>query len=273
MHKHTRITPFQRREIWKRHTSEKLPVAELARLYHVSRPTVYVILERARKREFIPRKSINKRYRCLEYGLKRLAKIEARLEKKLKDKARRYNKSYPGELVHFDTKRLPLLKGENGTSPRQYLFVAIDDYSRELFAAILPDKSQVSSARFLEQVVTECPYTIEYAYSDNGKEYKGLPDHAFVEVCRLHGIGQRFTRVKTPRTNGKAERVIRTLMGMWHNQQEFSSREERNISLCRFVNFYNTVKPHKGIDNLTPYEKLLAYFFPSSSECKERGEI
>lgn len=52
---------------------------------------------------------------------------------------------------------------------------------------------------------------------------------------------------------------------MLHNENEFPDREERNRSMMRFVNFYNTVKPHKGIDNLTPYEKLIEYFyrFPS----------
>jgi len=29
------------------------------------------------------------------------------------------------------------------------------------------------------------------------------------------------------------------------------------------VNYYNTVKPHKGIDNLTPMEKLIEYFYPA----------
>jgi len=78
----------------------------------------------------------------LRYGLKRLAKVEAELERKRKAEVRRYNKSYPGELMHFDTKRLPLLKGENATRPREYLFVSIDDFSRELYAGIYPDKTE-----------------------------------------------------------------------------------------------------------------------------------
>ncbi|MFZ1851100.1 MAG: hypothetical protein WAU15_02515 [Nitrosomonas sp.] len=43
---------------------------------------------------------------------------------------------------------------------------------------------------------------------------KGTSDHAFVRACRQHGIGQKFTRVNHPQTNGKTERVIRTLMDM-----------------------------------------------------------
>ena len=63
-----------------------------------------------------------------------------------------------------------------------------------------------------------------------------------------NGIGQKFTRVARPQTNGKAERVIRTLMEMWHEKQSFDSSEHRQKELCRFVNFYNTVKPHGSLD-------------------------
>ena len=30
--------------------------------------------------------------------------------------------------------------------------------------------------------------------------------------------------------------------------------------LCRFVNFYNTVKPHRSLNGDTPFEVLQAYF-------------
>jgi transposase InsO family protein len=36
--------------------------------------------------------------------------------------------------------------------------------------------------------------------------------------CQESCIEQKFTRPKTPRTNGKAERVIKTLMEIWHNK-------------------------------------------------------
>ena len=165
--------------------------------------------------------------------------------------------------MHFDTKRLPLLKGESPKATREYLFVGIDDFSRELFAGIFPDKTQHSSEKFLSQTIDECAYTIEQAYSDNGLEYKGNEkNHSFMKLCHSNGIEQRFTKVKYPRTNGKAERVIRTLMEMWHSKIEFKNRNHRKLELIRFINYYNTVKPHKGINNLTPLEKLIEYFYP-----------
>lgn len=262
MHKRTRLTPHDRKELWELYRHGHVKIAHLAERYRVTRPTIYKALARARKQEFTPRSSANDRYRSLKYGLKRLAKVEAELQARLKAQAKRYNKSYPGELMHFDTKRLPVLDGEAQTQRREHLFVAIDDYSRELYAAILPDRTQYSSASFLTQVVDECPYEIEYTYSDNGKEYRGSDNHEFARACKACGIGQKFTRFNRPQSNGKAERVIRTLMDMWHNQERFTSRQQRQTSLIRFVNYYNTVKPHKGINNMTPYEKLIKYFYP-----------
>ena len=106
---------------------------------------------------------------------------------------------------------------------------------------------------------------IDYALSDNGKEYKGAETAKLVKASKAYGIGQKFTRINRPQTNGKAERVIRTIMEMWHNKERFSSRKHRHTSFIRFINYYNTVKPHKGIDNFTPYEKLIEYYLPGKT--------
>ena len=132
---------MQRQEIYKAYYTDTCRVCDLAREYHVSRPTIYKILERGRIRDFSVHKSANKRFRCLKYGIKRLAKIERQIEERLKRQAQRYNKDYPGQMLHGDTKRLPLLEGQSIQAQREYLFVAIDEFSREPFAAILLDKT------------------------------------------------------------------------------------------------------------------------------------
>ena len=263
IHKWTKLTPVLRREIADKYFRQSIRISLLAKEYRVSRNTIYNVIRRAKLKDFSIHKSINKRYRTVQYGLRRLAKVEAALEKKLKAKALRYNKSYPGEMVHSDNTELPMLEGETIGFKPETLYVAIDDYSRELYAAILPDKTQYSSATFLEQVLEECPYTIECWYTDNGTEYQGNEKkHAFMRLAAEHGIKQSFTRVKTPRTNGKAERVIKTLKEMWASKTKFKSRVHRKQELIRFVNYYNAAKPHKGIGNMTPLEKLTNYFYP-----------
>ena len=142
IHKKTRLTPVQRKDICDKHFKDKLRVSDLSREYHVSRPTIYKILHRGRKNDYSIHTSSNALFRCLKYGIRRLARIEKALEERLKRKAKRYNKDYSGKMIHGDTKRLPLLENQKITEKREYLFVAIDDFSRELFVTIMPDKTQ-----------------------------------------------------------------------------------------------------------------------------------
>jgi len=264
IHRKTKLTPIQRRELYDLYHLSGFRVCDLITKYSISGPTVYKILHNGRNNDFSIHKSINKKFRCLEYGLKRLSKVEKEIEEKLKRQAKRYNKEYPGEMLHGDTKRLPLLDGESPKNNHEYLFVAIDDFSRELYGAILPDKTQYSSERFLKQVLDECPYTIEQYYTDNGAEFKGnSKDHAFMKLCQVNQIEQRFTKARHPYTNGKAERVIRTITEMWHQKTRFKNRIHRKTELTRFINFYNTVKPHKSLNGKTPMEALIDYFYPS----------
>ncbi|WP_336278369.1 integrase core domain-containing protein [Moraxella bovis] len=63
---------------------------------------------------------------------------------------------------------------------------------------------------------------------------------------------------------------IRTLMELWHDKHEFVSSEHRKQELTRFLNFYNTVRPHSSLTKkdeitgktltFTPYEWLKFYF-------------
>ena len=76
----------------------------------------------------------------------------------------------------------------------------------------------------------------------------------------LNKVNQKVTRLARPQNNGKAERVIRKLMQIWHQQIMVRDAHLRQVELVRFINFYNAVKPHKGLNNATPYEILMTYF-------------
>lgn len=261
MHKNTKLLPYQRREAHRRWLQgEKVTV--LSKQFGVSRTTLYAVFKKARLEVFTNYSSMNERYRSVQYGLRRLSKIERRLAKKLAKRERRlkrYEKSEPGELVHFDTKKLPLLPGEAIIQPREWLHVAVDDHSRWLAADIFPDKTSYSSAIHLEEAVRAMPFRIEAAYSDNGAEYRGRHDHPFVVTARRHCIRQRFTRPHTPRTNGKAERVIKTLMTEWHRRRRFLSRDERRRFLYAYVRYYNQVRPHQSLNGQSPLGRLEAF--------------
>ena len=257
MHKNTKLLPYQRREVYRRWCQGET-VIDLSRQYDVTRKTLYELFAKAKSGVFENYSSKNLRYRTIEYGMKRLAKVEKAVAKKLGKRARRlnrYEKEYPGEMVHTDSSLLPLLRGEAITTPREYLYVFVDDHSRFLFADILPDQTSWSAAIVLDEAVQMFPFGIECVYSDNGKEFKG----AFRELCHARSMTQKFTRPYTPRTNGKAERVIKTVKQELLKGRSHLSREERRRHLYAFVRWYNHVRPHQSLGNVSPLTFLEAY--------------
>ena len=256
IHKNTKLTPVLRMDIWNKYRTW-VKVSQLACMYNVSRPTIYKVIKRARLKDFTVHNSTNHKFRSLQYLLLKLQKIEQSIIDKKNKEAIRYNKSYPGEMIHIDTKLLPSIKW---TNKKEYLFVAIDDCSRELFVWIYPDKTQISAASFLKQVIDQCPYKIDSVMTDNWTEYCGNDKHLFEKVLKDNNIKHITTKPWRPQTNGKAERVIRTIMDMWHKKNKFSSYEERLVSLYRFVNYYNAVKPHSSLNNQTPFEFIAKFY-------------
>lgn len=259
MHKNTKLPPAMRREVYEKWQGGGWTQRRLADEYHVDKRVIERIIVRGRLGDFSVHDSTNKRYRTFEYGLKKLMKTKEKLQKKAERLAiKRYEKSYPGEMVHADTKLVPRLKGETKELPRERLYVAIDDYSRMLVADILPDKSQESSVVFGEITLERLPFDVYDWYTDRGTEWKGTDEHEFVRFLKDNHISQHFTKPRTPQTNGKAERVIRTLMEEWHRKHIFTSREERRRKLYEFVDFFNHQRVHGSIGS-TPMERLAEY--------------
>jgi transposase InsO family protein len=68
---------------------------------------------------------------------------------------------------------------------------------------------------FLDRALTwfaDRTVRVERAMSDNGS---GYTSHAFAAACAQHQIRHLRTRPYRPRTNGKAERFIQTLLREW----------------------------------------------------------
>lgn len=260
MHKYTKLTPSTRKELYLRWCQGGSSLRTLASSYHVDKQVVSRVLLRGRLGDFSVHDSTNHRYRTVEYGLRRLSKTEAAIQQRLdRLKTNRYERKVPGELLHGDNKRLPPIPGlPQRMRRKEVLFIAIDDASRLLVADILPDRTSWSAALFLENTLLRLPFVVERHYSDNGGEYKGGSDHVFRACCARLGIDQRFTKPYHPWTNGKAERVIRTLIHEWFFKNTFTSYEERRASLYMFVDYYNHERPHMGINNQTPFQRLTA---------------
>jgi transposase InsO family protein len=184
--------------------------------------------------------------------------------------ARRYERERPGELLHVDTKKLgrfwepgKRVLGEKAGRPhrnrrigRQHLHVAIDDHSRLAYAELLAGQDAESCARFLERAAIWYRgqgIVCERVLTDNAKAYHA---RAWIEATRRLGIERRYTRVYRPRTNGKAERLIQTLLREWAYARSYRSSSLRTRALPGYLRWYNRRRPHSSLGARPPVSRV-----------------
>ena len=74
-------------------------------------------------------------------------------------------------------------------------------------------------------------------------------------VCQALELGHRFTRPYTPRTNGKAERFIQTLLREWAYAVAYPSSAHRTAALDRWLHYYNWHRPHTALNRQPPIQQ------------------
>jgi len=174
---------------------------------------------------------------------------------------RRYEKTRPGELLHLDYKYLPALGNR-----AEFEYVAVDDYSREAVARIAGERSTVAATAFLEHVLTQLPYRVEAVMTDNDLLFTmRYAFHAerltrFQQALQSAGIAHRLIRPHTPASNGKVERLIKTIDDECFRVLQPQRPPERRRVLQLFVEYYNHARPHQSLGGQTPVERRQGYF-------------
>lgn len=197
-------------------------------------------------------------------GLGKLAALEP------KPAVVRYQRQWPGELIHLDSKKLGRIAGighritgrAGGTVNRHHgigweaLHVCIDDATRLGYSEILPDERKGSAVGFLERALgwfAQHGVTVERLMTDNGSAYLSQDFRAAVAAA---GLKHKRTKPYTPRTNGKAERFIQTSLREWAYAQAYPTSQERTAALAPWLDHYNTARPHAGLGNGPPAARL-----------------
>ena len=194
-------------------------------------------------------------------GLGRLSRLEPAAP------VRRYQRQRPGELVHLDIKKLARFRkiGHRITGNRrnasdgagwEFVHVAVDDASRLAYVEVLADERRQSCTGFLVRALRwfrERGIRVERVMSDNGS---GYVSRLFAKACRLLRLRHLRTRPYTPKTNGKAERFIQTLLREWAYALPYRSADSRAADLPRWLAWYNTSRPHAGLAGRTPATML-----------------
>ena len=89
---------------------------------------------------------------------------------------------------------------------------------------------------------------------DNGTGYRSKVFAAAIKRCR---VVARRTRPYTPRTNGKAERFIKTLMREWAYGMPYANSAQRTRALPAFVHRYNWHRRHDALGGLPPISRVV----------------
>jgi len=183
--------------------------------------------------------------------------------------SRRYEWERPGQLLHLDIKKLGRFDqvGHRITGDRRqrtrglgwdFVHVCIDDCSRVAYVEVLPDERSVTVAGFLRRALTwfrRRGVRAERILTDNGSAYRS---RLLAAVCRARRLGQRFTRPYTPRTNGKAERFIQTLLREWAYGVAYLSSTQRTATLERWLHYYNWHRRHTALNGQPPISRVVA---------------
>jgi len=193
--------------------------------------------------------------------------------------AQRYERARPGELIHIDVKKLGRIQGGAGkrifgghshynrtftdrdgkrrtTVGWDYVHIAIDDATRLAYAEVLSDEKAITAVGFLRRAVAffdRHGVSVERLITDNGSPYRSTV-HAI--ACRALGIRHLRTRPHRPQTNGKAERLIRTMLGGWAYGAIYASSTERTAALDGWLWHYNHRRRHSALGHQPPITRL-----------------
>jgi hypothetical protein len=90
---------------------------------------------------------------------------------------------------------------------------------------------------------------VEAILTDNGREFCGREGHPYELYLELNDIEHRKTKIRSPKTNGFAERFIRTLkeefVGVAFRKKIYTSLDELQEELDKWLQHYNYERPHK----------------------------
>jgi transposase InsO family protein len=196
-------------------------------------------------------------------GLGKLSRLEP------PEPANRYQRERPGELLHIDVKKLGRINhvGHRVTGDRrkanrtrgagwEFVHVCVDDATRLAYVEVLGNEKAATAIGFLRRAVAfyaAHAITVERVMTDNGSAYTSTL-HAL--ACRALGLKHLRTRPYRPRTNGKAERFIRTMLGGWAYGAIYHSSHQRNQALAGWIDFYNHRRPHGSLGRQPPAARL-----------------
>jgi transposase InsO family protein len=196
--------------------------------------------------------------------------IEPTSRRRRRKDYRRWERGTPMELWQLDVTASAFLTC--GTEVK--IVTGIDDHSRfcVIAKAVMRATARPVCLAFVDAMgVYGVP---EEVLTDNGKVFTGrfhkpgVPvEVLFDKICRENGITHRLTKIHSPTTTGKIERLHQTLQReLLDVRGPFASIEALQATLDAWRQEYNTDRPHQSLAMAFPASR----FTPASSPLELR---
>lgn len=149
----------------------------------------------------------------------------------------------PGDLVQLDTIHRMI-----DEKKRLYVFVLLDVHSRWVHAKAFSKMNAATSLEFVRHIQRQAPFHFKMLQSDHGPEFGKW----FVSQIKKN---HRYTRIGKPNDNAHIERFNRTLQEECLDKLPNDVRKI-NRELKKYLNHYNTKRPHLGINLRSPIQLI-----------------
>lgn len=182
----------------------------------------------------------------------------------------RYEYDTPGGLIHIDVKKLGKIPDGGGWRAHgrsekvrgrgigyDFVHSAVDDHSRLAYSEIHDDETGATCTAFLARALAFFAahgVAVQRVMTDNHMSYRNT--NSWKALTAERGVSQIFIKPHCPWTNGKVERFNRTLQREWAYRKPFTSNNQRRRALARWLEHYNTQRPHLAIGGLPPISRV-----------------
>lgn len=140
-----------------------------------------------------------------------------------------------------------------------YLTAIMDLFSRKVIGYKVVDCLSASPAIELFKTAFEergCPTGLMF-HSDQGGQFTA---YRFRVLLRGKKVKQSFSSPGNPYDNAVIESFFRTLKTEQIYVNTYKTLSELSESIDEYMHFYNEVRPHQKLHNLTPNEFELKYY-------------
>ncbi|UYQ66458.1 IS481 family transposase [Streptomyces peucetius] len=141
------------------------------------------------------------------------------------------------------------------------IVTGVDDHSRYCVIASVVERATGRAVCAAFARALQAFGVPEEVLTDNGKQFTDRFGHGgevlFDRICRENGVAHRLTQPASPTTMGKVERFHQTLRReLLDDCGAFESIEAAQAALDRWVEEYNSVRPHQALDMQSPGDRF-----------------